>query len=216
MKRRFFSITNTEEEKQLIPLGVNSNKNNPEDTVEDDYFDDDQRVDPRTGKTTVTNNKNMYFEGAITSGNYYRGTGEFVYNDMAGEDYEYKGEIVNGVLHGKGIMKFSGGDLYVGDFYNGVYHGSGMYRQFVDFEDEKGVVHENTYIVFEGTWDQEVLVDGTIRYPDGTEEIVTRELLQKEAQEQARKKAAGEPTPEYDHLSQFSNETEPPSDQKEP
>jgi hypothetical protein len=203
MNHQFFS-SNTEDN-QLVSYGADNKKKNPEDTVEDDYFEDDQRVDPRTGKTTVTNNKKMYFEGVITSGNYYQGTGEFTYNDMAGEEYLYKGDIRNGVLHGRGIMKFSGGDLYVGDFENGVYHGNGMYRQFVDYDDEKGVVYENSWIVFEGTWDREVLVEGTIRYPDGTEQEVTRELLRQEAEEQARKKAAGEPTPEYDHLSQFSD-----------
>lgn len=58
----------------------------------------------------------------------------------------YKGDVVDGVRHGKGILLFAGtGNVYQGDFENGLQHGTGKFVK-------GGQIEGNKDGIYEGLW----------------------------------------------------------------
>jgi len=51
-----------------------------------------------------------------------------VQGDYSFSNASYKGELVNGLPHGRGVAKYDNGNLYEGDFHNGLKQGYGSYK----------------------------------------------------------------------------------------
>ncbi|MCL2251405.1 MAG: hypothetical protein FWC12_05755 [Treponema sp.] len=82
--------------------------------------------------------KYIWADGTIREGNWidneyqenfaknsYRGTLSGVDHD--GDAYEFEGDIVNGLMHGKGVWRYKKGDFFEGNFVNGLRSGKGKY-----------------------------------------------------------------------------------------
>jgi hypothetical protein len=72
---------------------------------------------------------------------------------------KYKGQLLGGLPHGKGIMKWTNGEAYDGDWKRGKRHGHGKMR------------YEDPGHIFIGRWINDDMNDGTMKFPDGTKYV---------------------------------------------
>ena len=72
---------------------------------------------------------------------------------------KYKGQLLDGLAHGRGRMKWPNGQAYVGRWKNGKRHGNGKMR------------YEDPGQIFVGTWINDDEHEGTMKFPDGTKYV---------------------------------------------
>ena len=72
---------------------------------------------------------------------------------------EYKGQLLGGLPHGKGRMKWTNGEAYVGEWKKGKRHGHGKMR------------YEDPGHIFIGRWINDDMNDGTMKFSDGTKYV---------------------------------------------
>jgi hypothetical protein len=72
---------------------------------------------------------------------------------------KYRGQLLDGLPHGKGRMKWPNGEAYVGRWKNGKRHGHGEMK------------YEDKGHVFVGRWINDDMNDGTMKFPDGTKYV---------------------------------------------
>ena len=72
---------------------------------------------------------------------------------------EYKGQLLGGLPHGKGRMKWTNGEAYFGEWKRGKRHGHGKMQ------------YEDTGHTFIGRWINDDMNDGTMQFPDGTKYV---------------------------------------------
>ena len=77
-------------------------------------------------------------------------------------------------FHGKGLMKFAGGDVYEGMWEDGQMHGYGFYFYAEDFEgsdsedeETKGEKKPKPKPEYEGLFEKGMRSEGTMRYSNG-------------------------------------------------
>ena len=95
------------------------------------------------------------------------------------EEGEYIGELVNGKKHGKGTMKGIDGNVYEGEWKEGLMHGKGIYKwsdcitvyegEFVDGNfNGKGIKKDAEGDVYEGFWKDDLMHGkGKMKFADG-------------------------------------------------
>lgn len=79
-------------------------------------------------------------------------TGLVKCNYPNGDNFE--GNLVNGIIEGRGVYVYANGNRYEGEFLNGKPHGSGL---FIGADDAR----------FEGIFENGTLKNGTVVFPDG-------------------------------------------------
>ncbi len=92
--------------------------------------------------------------GAFRSG-LRHGHGVQTYADDSHRRAQYAGEWAAGVESGRGKLEFVDGSFYEGEFARGLYDGRGEW-------------HAADGVVYAGRFAQNLLVDGTVRRPDGS------------------------------------------------
>jgi hypothetical protein len=70
-------------------------------------------------------------------------------------DIKYKGQLLRGVPHGEGRMKWPNGEAYVGSWKKGKRHGNGKMR------------YEDPGLIYIGRWINDDMHEGTMKFPDG-------------------------------------------------
>jgi len=74
----------------------------------------------------------FYKDSTVYNGDYLMGeqTGSCVYTFKPSDGRSYKGGVLKGYWHGKGMFNYSDGSTYTGDWVNGKKHGNGIYTGF--------------------------------------------------------------------------------------
>ena len=100
------------------------------------YFEQDLTISPETGKSDYIKFPNGVYKGDTVNG-LMHGKGVFNYNDGS----RYEGGFSNGVMDGKGTLKSADGKIYKGEFREGVMEGKGLCR-WPNGDEYKGDFHK--------------------------------------------------------------------------